>query len=131
MPFTQLLINNDNNNKYFTLPITGKACVRVLSVQYMDGTTARRVLQVQSDNLYFAYSPQRFLTVIAAPPTVSQANVSVDVSRDDYHLTDQTFNGNILINVVQLSSSDASSLPASFICLVSLSFDMINKDFTQ
>lgn len=131
MAFAQLLINSTNNNTYFTIPITGKACMRVLSVQYMDGTTARRVLQLQSDNLYFAYSPQKFLTFMATPPTVSQANVSVDVSRDGYHLTDQAFNGNIQINVAQLSSSDSSALPNTFTCLVTLEFENINKDFHQ
>jgi len=129
MPYAQILVNNANNNTYFTLPITGKACVRILSIDYTDGTTARRVLQVQSDNLYFAYSPQRFLTFLVAPPTVSQTSMSVDNSRDAYHLTNQQFNGNILINVVQLSSSDASALPASFSCIVSMNFEQIDKQF--
>jgi len=130
MVFVQIYINNTNNGTYFAIPITGKACLRVLGVQYHDGSTAaNRVLQVQSDNLYFAYSPLRYLTFMCMPTTVCQTTQSIDMSRDAYHLTDHQFNGQMYLKIVQTFSSDASALPATFNAIVSLDFEMIDKEF--
>ena len=131
MVLAQVLITNANNGTYFTLPITGKCSMRVLSVQYADKTPVSRVLQVQSDNLYFPYSPQKYLTWISQSPTsaYSTGGLLVDHSCRDYHLKDQTFNGNLLLNVAQLSSSDNSALPNSFQCLLTLDMEQINMEF--
>lgn len=130
MVFVQVYINNANNGTYFPIPITGKASLRVLGIQYHDGSaSANRVLQIQSDNLYFAYSPQRYLTWMCMPTNICQSNISIDMSRDAYHLTDHQFNGQLLLKVVQIFSSDASALPNTFNVILSLDFEMIDLQF--
>jgi len=130
MVLVQLYISSSNNGTYFAVPVTGKACVRVLGVQYHDGAAAsNRVIQIQSDNLYFTYSPQRYLTFMSMPTTVCQTNMSIDMSRDAYHLTDQQFNGQLYIKIVQQFSSDASALPNTFNVLLSLDFEFIDQQY--
>ena len=130
MVLVQLYITQANNGTYFAVPITGKACVRVLGVQYSEtGNTVDRVIQIQSDNLYFTYSPQRYLTFMSMHGTASQANLSLDMSRDAFHLTDQQFNGQLYIKVVQQYSSDASALPNPFNVLLNLDFEFIDQQY--
>jgi len=130
MVLVQIYINNANNNTYFVVPITGIASVRVLGIQYHDGSAStNRVLQIQSDALYFPYSTQRYYTFMCMPSNICQATINTDMSRDAYHLTDQRFNGKILLNVVQQYSADNSALPATFNCILSLDFEELNMQF--
>jgi hypothetical protein len=120
---------NNVSGSYYTIPVTGKACVRVLGVQYHDSGTTNRVLQLQSDNLYFAYSQQRYLTWMCMPTSITQANVCIDMSRDAYHIKDQQFNGQLFLKIVQTFSQDGTTLPASFNAIVSLDFEFIDMEF--
>jgi len=129
MVLVQIYINAQNNGTYFTVPVTGKASVRVLGVQYHDSGTTNRVLQLQSDNLYFPYSTQRYLSWMCMPTSITQANVCIDMSRDAYHLTNQLFNGLLYLKVVQQFSQDGSVLPATFNVLLSLDFEFIDEEF--
>jgi hypothetical protein len=61
--------------------------------------------------------------------TASQANLSLDMSRDAFHLTDQQFNGQLYIKVVQQYSSDASALPNPFNVLLNLDFEFIDQQY--
>ena len=131
MVLVQILINASNNNTYFTVPVTGKSSIRVLGLQYCDnGGQTNRVLQLQSDNLYFPYSPQRFLTWMAATSSSACSSIiSFDNSRDAYHIKNQLWNGQLLLNVVSLYSSGGSPLPASFQCIVTIEFEEIDMEF--
>lgn len=133
MVLVQVLINNANNGTYFAVPVTGKCCIRVLGVQYQDATAIGRVLQVQSDNLYFPYSPQRYLTFMTGAPTAatSAGYLQLDVSNKEYHLKDQVLAGQLLLTVVQLSSLSAGALPNSFQCLISLEVEKIDEEFQR
>jgi len=131
MVLVQLVINNANNGSYFVIPITGKASVRVLGIQYMDnGGNSNRLLQLQSDILYFPYSPQKYITWLSATAaSVCQSTVSIDNStKDSFHLVNQQFHGQIQLTVVSLYSSGAP-LPVSFYCVVTLSFEEIDMEF--
>ena len=75
MVLVQILITPAAGNlttasgKFQAIPITGKASIRVLSVVYHDtaAATTNRCIQIVSDNLYFPYSPCKYLTVLSNP----------------------------------------------------------------
>lgn len=130
MVLVQIQINTSNNGSLIAVPITGKACVRVLNAQYFDtATQATRIIQIQSDNLYFPYSPLRNLTLFCPKSSGTCGSLNYDVSRAEYHIKDQVFNGQLYVNVAQTYSSDGSGLPVSFYVLLTLDFEQIDKEF--
>lgn len=126
MPLAQLLITSANNNTLFVLPVSGAVSIQILGIQYFDATAVNRIVQIQSDTLYFAYSPQKFLTVLSPGTGVCNVSQTIDNSIQSFHLKHQAFAGQMLLNVVQLFSSDASALPASFKCLITLNVEQID-----
>ena len=126
MPLAQLLITSANNNTLFVLPVSGAVSIQILGIQYFDATAVNRIVQIQSDTLYFAYSPQKFLTVLSPGTGVCSVSHTIDNSIQSFHLKHQAFAGQMLLNVVQQFSSDASSLPASFKCLITLNVEQID-----
>lgn len=126
MPLAQLLITSANNNTLFVLPVSGAVSIQILGIQYFDATAVNRIIQIQSDTLYFAYSPQKFLTVLSPGTGVCNVSQTIDNSIQSFHLKHQAFAGQILLNVVQQFSSDASALPASFKCLITLNVEQID-----
>ena len=126
MPLAQLLITSANNNTLFVLPVSGAVSIQILGIQYFDATAVNRIVQIQSDTLYFAYSPQKFLTVLSPGTGVCSVSQTIDISIQSFHLKHQAFAGQMLLNVVQQFSSDASALPASFKCLITLNVEQID-----
>jgi len=126
MPLAQLLITSANNNTLFVLPVSGAVSIQILGIQYFDATAVNRIVQIQSDTLYFAYSPQKFLTVLSPGTGVCNVSQTIDNSIQSFHLKHQAFAGQMLLNVVQQFSSDASALPASFKCLITLNVEQID-----
>lgn len=126
MPLAQLLITSANNNTLFVLPVSGAVSIQILGIQYFDATAVNRIIQIQSDTLYFAYSPQKFLTVLSPGSGVCNVSQTIDNSIQSFHLKHQAFAGQMLLNVVQQFSSDASALPASFKCLITLNVEQID-----
>ena len=115
------------SGKFQVVPITGKCSIRVLAVSYHDTATAgtSRVIQVVSDNLYFAYSPLRFITLISNP----LGYASVDKSLHDYHLKNQQLNGQLQLSVIDKATG---AEPANFTnCLISLDIEQIDKEYTE
>jgi hypothetical protein len=131
MVLVQVLITAANNGTYFTVPVIGKASVRVVGIQYIDKTSTAysRVLRLRSDNLLFNYSPQVYLTFISQASASAGANISFDVSNKDYHMKDSTFNGNLFLTLEQLYSSGGDALPAIFYCLVNLDVEQIDREY--
>lgn len=126
MPLAQLLITSANNNTLFVLPVSGAVSIQILGIQYFDATAVNRIIQIQSDTLYFAYSPQKFLTVLSPGTGVCNVSQTIDNSIQSFHLKHQAFAGQMLLNVVQQFSSDTSDLPASFKCLITLNVEQID-----
>lgn len=133
MVFAQILITpaagglTTASGKFQVLPVSGKCSIRVLSIQYHDtaASSTNRVIQIVSDNLYFPYSPLKYLTVMSNPA----ANVSVDQSYLDYHLRNQQLNGQIQLSIIDRATGVE---PANFSnCLISLDIEQIDKQFSD
>ena len=114
-----------DNGKFQVVPITGKCSIRVLNMVYHDTAlaTSHRLIQVVSDNLYFPYSPHRYLSMLSNPV----ATLNYDVSRNEYHLKDQTLNGQLQLQVIDKATG---AEPVNFTdCLISLEIEQIDKEF--
>jgi hypothetical protein len=128
----QILINNDSNGgtsptgSYYTIPISGKCCIRVLGVQYHsnDGSGVSRVLQIQSDALVADYSPLRWFSWI----NNGQSTVSIDSSHREYHFQNVALNGNIFLKLVDQAGTALSS---TYQCVLSLEVEYINKQYNS
>ena len=115
------------SGKFQVVPISGKCSIRVLAISYHDTADAgtNRVIQIVSDNLYFAYSPLRYLTVMSNVA----AYASVDQSLHDYHLKNQQLNGQLQLSVIDRATG---AEPVNFTnCLISLDIEQIDKEYTE
>ena len=123
----QILVTPSNNNTLIPIGVVGKCCIRILGVQYSDTSTATRIIVIQSTDLYFASSPQRYLTFLSQTPTTSGCNLALDISKSEYHMNNAVLTGQLLLNVID----NATGLqPANFgFCLVSLEIEKVNLDF--
>jgi len=133
MVLVQILITpsagglNTASGKFQVVPITGKCSIRVLAVSYHDSSaaTTNRVIQIVSDNLYFAYSPLRYITLMS---NVS-AYCPIDNSLHDYHLKNQQLNGQLQLSVIDKATGVE---PVNFTnCLISLDIEQIDKEYTE
>lgn len=126
MVLVQFIITAANNDSYFTLPVSGKCCIRVLNVCYKDteATTVSRVIQIRSDLLLFPYSPARFLTLVSNP----SGNTSYDASHNEYSLQNIVLQGQLRLAVVDNATGAA---PANFSHLVlTLQIEAMNETFS-
>jgi hypothetical protein len=127
MVLVQFLINSSNNGSDFIVPISGKCSIRVLSVDYHQsggggGGATCRVVQMQSDVLFFPYSPARYLTWLS----VASNSVSFDNGHKEYNIY-AMIPGKINIRLVDPATGSA---PGAFdFCVVSLECEMLNRDF--
>jgi hypothetical protein len=129
MVLVQFVLTSANNGTDFIVPISGKCSIRVLSVDYHQsggggggGGGTSRVVQLQSDVLFFPYSPARFLTWLS----IASNSVSVDNSHKEYSIY-ATIPGKINLRLVDPATGAA---PANFdFCVVSLACEMLNRDF--
>jgi hypothetical protein len=127
MVLVQFVLTSANNGTDFIVPISGKCSIRVLSVDYHQsggggGGGTSRVVQLQSDVLFFPYSPARFLTWLS----IASNSVSVDNSNKEYSIY-ATIPGKINLRLVDPATG---AEPTGFdFCVVSLSCEMLNRDF--
>ena len=131
MVLVQILITptgtalSTSSKKFQVVPITGICSIRVLSVSYHDTAAAgtNRVIQIVSDNLYFPYSPLRYLTLMSNVA----AYASIDQSLHDYHLKNQRVNGQLQLEVIDKATGLE---PVGFTnCLITLDIEQIDKEF--
>ena len=122
MVLVQILITEATNNRNYVVPISGKCSIRVLNMSFADEGTASRVIQLQSDLLYFPYSPQKYLTMISNAPTT----LSFDQAFHEYNLQNVVLQGQLLLNVVSIFGGP---LVAGWVCLVTLQVEKINETF--
>ena len=122
MVLVQILITEATNNQNYVVPISGKCSIRVLNMSFADASANSRVIQLQSDMLYFPYSPQKYLTMISNAPTT----LSFDQAFHEYNLQNVVLQGQLLLNVVSVSGG---ALGASWNCLVTLQVEKINETY--
>ena len=122
MVLVQIIITPANNGSFFPIGISGKCSLRVLSYDHHDTGAAARLIQVRSDQLYFPYSPARYVTVM----TNQHSTHTVDDSQGGFHLTNVIINGGIQLQVVNYATG---AQPAGFTFgLLTLSIEQINRD---
>ena len=123
MVLAQFIVTSANNNTYHPIGITGKCSIRVLGIQYSDDKKQDdMVIQIDSDALFFPYSPARYLTFLSAP----HGSIAIDQGRHDYHLCNVELNGKIRLNVIDRATG---LTPANFsFCILSLSIEAINRN---
>ena len=115
MVLVQFIIDTNNNNTFFVVPISGKCCITVLNIAY-SGTGGINVpIQLRSDALYFPYSPAKYITWINGPT----ATLNYDSGhKQDYNLNNVVLNGQIQLAVCNASNG---ATPSGFqYCVVSL-----------
>ncbi len=125
MVLVQFIITTANNDSYFTLPVSGKCCIRVLHVAYhaTEANTNSRIIQIRSDLLLFPYSPARFLTIMSNP----QENSTFDSSHNEYSLQNIVLQGQLRLAVVDFATG---AQPATFQHLVlTLQIESMNENF--
>ena len=125
MVLAQLLVTSATNNAFFTIPISGKCSIRVLNMVYhsTEANTNMRVLSLQSDSLFFPYSPLRYLTMMSNV----QGTLNFDQSYREYNLQNVVLNGQILLNLVEYSTK--ATPPGTWTCLLTLEIEAINQQF--
>ena len=124
MVLLQFVVTSANNNTVFPVGIAGQCSLRVLSVQYGDeekGNAPSHIVQIQSDVLYFPYSPAKYITFMAHP----KADHTVDDSQGGFHLNNVNINSGIRLNVLDLVTG---AEPVDFVGVVlTLSIEEINR----
>lgn len=126
MVLAQFIITSSNNNTSQAIGIQGKCCIRVLGLQYHDGAgnNTSRLIQIQSDALYFPYSPAKYISFI----TNNAGQMTFDNSRNEYHLQNAVLNGQILLNVIDKATG---LTPGNFQnCILTLEIEKIDKEFS-
>jgi hypothetical protein len=124
MVLAQFLITPANNNTVFPIGISGKASIRVLSIEYQDDENKNdpQIIQIVSDSLYFPYSPAKFITFL----TYSHATTVIDNGRTDYHLTNVALNSGIRLQIIDKATGVE---PAHFsACVLNLSIEALNRN---
>ena len=104
MPIVHILVKaSDLIAGVATVYYNNRGCynVQVLNVQYHDGAGngVSRIIQFKSDELYFANSPARYLTLITNP----HSNVSFD-SSTSYHFENLTLKGSMTIQPIDVAT---------------------------
>lgn len=121
MVLVQIIITAANNNRFFPLGISGECSLRVLSYDHHDTGGQPRLIQVQSEQLVFPYSPARYLTIM----TNQHSPHTVDDSQGGFHLNNVVLNGGIHLYVVNQATGLA---PVGFTFgLLTLSIERINR----
>jgi len=125
MVLVQVLITSSTNGTKFVIPVSGKCSIRVLSMVYhaTEAATNSRVIQLESDILYFPYSPLKYLTMVSNP----SGTLNYDTAYHEYNLQNVVLQGQIGFKVIDRATADT---PATFQwCLVSLQIEKINEFF--
>jgi hypothetical protein len=126
MVLAQFIILPTTNNRHQTIGIQGKCSIRVLGIQYHDTAAAAtsRVIQIQSDALYFPYSPAKYITFISN----NAGQMNYDNSRNEYHLQNTVLNGQIFLYIVDTATGQT---PGNFSsCVLTLDIEKLDKEFS-
>ena len=123
MPLVQFVITTATNNSMFTVPISGKCCIKVLNIQYHAANGTSYPVQLRSDSLLLPYSPARYITWINNP----SATLNFDNGMVEYNFNNVVLQGQIQLAIVALVTGVE---PANFqYCVVSLQIERINENF--
>lgn len=103
MPLCQFYINPSNNGSDFIVPVSGKANVTVLSIQYYNtnNTAAHYVVQIRSDVLRFQASSLPYLTFFSGTGSPS---IGFDSGRKEFSMIGVNLQGKIKLQVVDLAT---------------------------
>jgi hypothetical protein len=125
MVLVQIYINTDNNNSYFSIPLSGTCSIRVLNIQYNEGGTTNRVIQIQSDMLFLPYSPMRYITFMNG----ANSNINIDNSFKEYNFDKLYVRGQIKLYVVDIATGVQ---PAGFTgCIINLDVEELDSRSPQ
>ena len=125
MPLCQYNITPANNGGNFTVPVSGKANIKVLSLQYYDNNnTHHTAIKIKSDTLIFPYSASPYLQAYVGTRVF---NAQFDTGKNEYSINNCDLRGSMTLQVVD-QSTDAQ--PAHFGgCLLTLDIEKINVGF--
>jgi hypothetical protein len=126
MPLCQFYINPSNNASDFIVPVSGKANVRVISVQYYNtnSSSAHYVVQIRSDVLRFQASSLPYLTFFSGTGSPS---IGFDSSHREYSINGLNLQGKIQLEVVDLATG---AQPTHFGgCLLTLEIENLGVGF--
>lgn len=119
-----LITKNGGNNREFVVPVSGKCSIRVLKIDYFDDDNTHHCypIQIQSDVLFFPYSPTRYLTFLSHPSHAS----TMDSGFKEYNLY-AIIPSKIRLNVVNATTG---AQPNNFeYCVLTLELEQLNRDF--
>lgn len=109
MVLCQVYITSANNNNYFVIPYSGKCSIQIINIQYHDtaGGGLSRLIQLQSDLLFFPYSTMRYVCLMSNP----DGQIGIDQSSKEFNIKDIELKGRIFFNVIDLATG---TQPANF-----------------
>jgi hypothetical protein len=125
MPLCQYRITPSNNGQRFTVPVSGKANIKVLSLQYYDNNNNHHIpIRIKSDTLIFPYSSSPYLQALVG---VRVFNAQFDTGKNEYSINGCDLHGAMTLEVVD---QDTGAQPAHFGgCLLTLDIEQINVGF--
>lgn len=126
MPLCQFYISPTTNGSDFVIPVSGKANVRVISVQYYNtnSSSAHYVIQIQSDVLRFPASSLPYLTFFSGTGSPS---IGFDSSHREYSINGLNLQGKMNLSVVDVNTG---ATPTHFGgCLLTLEIENLGVGF--
>jgi hypothetical protein len=122
MPLAQVYITAaTNDNRYFSLPMSGRCNIRILNVQSdFGGPTA--LAQLKSDQLILPLSPMRFFSWIHK----ADDTIVFDSSNKEYHFQDIPVYGKIQLQVVDYTTG--LPVPAFVDALITFSIEELRNN---
>jgi hypothetical protein len=120
MVLAQIVISTDElNGTYFSLPMRGKASIKILSVETY-GAKKHDFLQLRSDILVLPYSTKPYYSWYVEPQYVHTVDSS---SSNQPHFNNIDMQGKIFIQVEELDGTK----PAGLKCVINLSIEKLNE----
>jgi len=121
MVLVQIYVTTGNNNSYFPIPLSGTCSIRILNIQYNEGGTTNRIIQIQSDMLLLPYSPMRYITFMNGANTT----INMDQSYKEYNFDKLYVRGQIFINIIDYGTK---AQPAGFVnCIINLDVEELDS----
>lgn len=120
MVFAQIVIDSDDKNgSYFSLPMRGKASIKILSIETY-GAKQHDFLQLRSDILILPNSTKPFLTWFVEPQYMHNIDSS---SSGQAHFNNIDMNGKMFIQVEELDGTKPNNLK----CVINMSVEKLNE----
>lgn len=116
----QIVIDNDAlNGTYFSLPMRGKASVKILSIE-THGAQQHSFLQLRSDILTLPFSSRPFFTWFVEP---QYSHIIDSSSSAQYHFNNIDMQGKMFIQVEELDGTK----PGGLKCVINMSIEKLNE----